>query len=134
MENGDTNGGQGMNLEEFVKIYEVKNLRHSKCTNPHHDEYGHLCEELIELKAACNSNDKVSIAEELADVVIMVAIYANKLNIDLAWALEMKTVQNFRNHRLAQLDTKNFTHPVLPDFDAHLKQKKGEGGESKQNV
>jgi len=105
-----------MKLSEFVKIYRPENLRHAKCTNPHHDEYGHLCEELIELKAELNHNDMIKVAEELADIVIIAAIYANKLNLDLASALEMKTVKNFQNGRLATLDVGKFETTNLTKF------------------
>lgn len=103
-------------LSDFVKIYRTDNLRHAKCTNPHHDEYGHLCEELIELKAAQNAGNTLNIAEELADVVILAAIYAGKVNIDLAFAIEHKTLQNYRNGRLATIDTTKFSIGTLfPD-------------------
>jgi len=106
-----------MELSELVKIYKLDNLRHAKCTFIHHDEYGHLCEELIELKAAINSNNMLNTAEELADVWIIAAIYANKLNIDLAGAVERKTLKNYQNGRLATLDTTKFTSTSLPQFD-----------------
>lgn len=105
-----------MELSELVKIYKLDNLRHAKCTFVHHDEYGHLCEELIELKFELNKNDMIGAAAELADVVIIAATYASKLNIDLAAAVEMKTLKNFKNGRLATLDVTKFTSPSLLDF------------------
>lgn len=102
-----------MELKEFVDIYKVSNLRHSKCTNPNHDEYGHLCEEVIELKAATNMT---AFAEELADVVIIAAMYANKVGVDLAEALESKTLKNYRNQRLAAVDVTKFGNKKITDF------------------
>lgn len=102
-----------MELREFVDIYKVSNLRHSKCTNPNHDEYGHLCEELVELKAATNMT---SFAEELADVIIVAIIYANKVGVDLVAALESKTVKNYRNNRLLALNTDRFSSKKITDF------------------
>jgi hypothetical protein len=102
-----------MELREFVAIYKVDNLRHSKCINPNHDEYGHLCEELVELKAATNMT---SFAEELADVIIVAIIYANKVGVDLVAALESKTIKNYRNKRLVTLDNSKFTITKLTKF------------------
>jgi len=102
----------------LIKIYAVANLRHSKCTNPNHDEFGHLCEEMIELKAACNSDNRVKIAEELADVVIVAVMFANKLNIDLTIALEEKTAKNFKNGRLGTLDVIGTRQGQMPQYTA----------------
>ena len=88
-----------MKLDGLQEEYSLDKLLTDKCRSPA-DEYSHLYEEVKELWEAMREGDEKHIAEELADVVIVAAMLANRLGIDLNIAVYEKTKLNYRKGRL----------------------------------
>ena len=104
-----------MKLDGLQEEYALDKLLTDKCQSPA-DEYSHLYEEVRELWEAMREGNEKHIAEELADVVIVTAMLANRLGIDLNKAVYEKTKLNYRKGRLLR-------------WKRHQDANKEEGGE-----
>jgi len=78
-------------LKELQKTYSLEKLRTDKCKTPW-DELQHLSSELRELTEAFL--DDGGVEEELADIVIVAVMLANRFGIDIERAVMKKTELN----------------------------------------
>lgn len=86
-----------MNIKELQEIFAIDKLLKEKSTTVKED-LDHLKKEVDELVDAVNL--KWGIPDELADVIFIAVIIANRLDIDLTKAIEDKIVKQIQRKRL----------------------------------
>jgi len=95
-----------MRISKLQKVYSLDKLIKPKCKTVE-NELGHLMEEVGELAKALNENS--NIGEELADVVIVTAVLANRLRIDLERQVQIKTITNISTRKLKRTEGVRYT-------------------------
>ena len=88
-----------MHLKELQQTYALDKLVTDKCKT-HYDEFHHLESEVKELWTTLMFNDMEAAAKELADVIIVATILANRLNINIDKAIADKTDSNIQRGKL----------------------------------
>ena len=88
-----------MDLKTLQQTYALDKLVTDKCKT-HYDEFHHLESEVKELWTTLMFNDLEAAAKELADVIIVATMLANRLNINIDKAIMDKTESNIQKGKL----------------------------------